>query len=68
MTIAGYEIRDTLNNPPFASVQALELAAKNVFGVVGPGSSMVAIHLASLLGDLRIVKTSHDSIPHMLFS
>ena len=47
----GYDIRDTLNNAPFASVQALELAAKNVFGVVGPGSSKVAIHLASLLGD-----------------
>ncbi|XP_063688869.1 metabotropic glutamate receptor 3-like isoform X2 [Bolinopsis microptera] len=62
----GYEIRDTLNNAPFASVQALELAAKNVFGVVGPGSSMVAIHLASLLGSLSFPMVAYSSTSDLL--
>ena len=30
--------------------QALELAAKNVVAIVGPGSTSVAVHLASLMG------------------
>lgn len=39
-----------MGDAAFASVQALELAAKNVVGIVGPGSSSVAVHLASLMG------------------
>ena len=38
-------------------LQALELAAKNVVAIVGPGSTSVAVHLASLMGTLtRLLK------------
>ena len=34
--------------------QALELAAKNVVAIVGPGSTSVAVHLASLMGTSNV--------------
>ena len=46
-----------MNIGAFASVLALELAARNAIAIVGPGSSEVAVQIASLLG------THHTLIP-----
>ena len=58
--IARYDCRcfyrspQTLNTESYITplLQALELAAKNVVAIVGPGSTSVAVHLASLMGTL----------------
>ncbi|KAL5271456.1 hypothetical protein ACHWQZ_G001922 [Mnemiopsis leidyi] len=62
----GYEIRDTMSDPAYASVQALELAAKNVVAIVGPGSTSVAVHLASLMGSLGYPMISYAATSNIL--